>query len=144
MKYHFRIHKEKGGYWAESVEKGLNANTQADTLEELHKNMQEVLDLCLEEPDDRSTYIPPMPDPTIKGRSIVQVPVTPSVALAAMVRRERLEHKLTQRKAADRMGFKNVIQYQRLESGKTANAELSTLAKIKKAFPSISMDEILA
>lgn len=142
MKYHFRIHKEKGGYWAESVEEGLNANTQADTLEELHKNMKEVLELCLEEPED-STYIPPLPDPSIKGRNIVEVPVDPKIALAAMVRRERLEHKLSQRKAAEKLGFKNVIQYQRLESGKNLNPELDTLIKLKRIFPGLSVDAVL-
>ncbi len=142
MKYHFRIHKEKGGYWAESVEEGLNANTQADTLEELHKNMKEVLELCLEEPED-STYIPPLPDPSIKGRNIVEVPVDPKIALAAMVRRERLEHKLSQRKAAEKLVFKNVIQYQRWESGKNLNPELDTLIKLKRIFPGLSVDAVL-
>lgn len=142
MKYHFRIHKEKDGYWAESVEEGLNANTQADTLEDLHKNMKEVLELCLEEPED-SSYIPPLPDPSIKGRNIVEVPVDPKIALAAMVRRERLEHKLSQRKAAEKLGFKNVIQYQRLESGKKLNPELDTLIKLKRIFPGLSVDAVL-
>ena len=143
MKYHFRIHKEKDGYGAESVEEGLNANTQADTLEELHKNMKEVLELCLEEPEE-STYIPPLPDPSIKGRNIVEVAVDPKIALAAMVRRERLEHKLSQRKAAEKLGFKNVIQYQRLESGKNLNPELETLIKLKRIFPGLSVDAVLA
>jgi antitoxin HicB len=142
MKYHFRIHKEKDGYWAESLEEGLNANTQADTMEELHKNMKEVLELCLEEPEE-STYIPPLPDPSIKGKNIVEVPVDPKIALAAMVRRERLEHKLSQRKAAEKLGFKNVIQYQRLESGKNLNPELETLIKLKRIFPGLSVDAVL-
>lgn len=142
MKYHFRIHKEKDGYWAESVEEGLNANTQADTMEELHKNMKEVLELCLEEPEE-STFIPPLPDPSIKGRNIVEVPVDPRIALAAMVRRERLELKLSQRKAAEKLGFKNVIQYQRLESGKNLNPELETLIKLKRIFPGLSVDAVL-
>lgn len=143
MKYHFRIHKEKKGYWAESVEAGLNANTQADTLDKLYKNMKKVLELCLEEPEG-SHYIPPLPDPTIKGKNIVEVPVDPKIALAAMVRRERLEQKLSQRKAAEKMGFKNVIQYQRLESGKTTNPELETLIKLKRIFPGLSVDSALA
>jgi len=121
----------------------LNANTQADTLEELHKNMKEVLELCLEEPED-STYIPPLPDPSINGKNIVEVPVEPRIALAAMVRRERLEHKLSQRKAAEKLGFKNVIQYQRLETGKNLNPELETLIKLKRIIPGLSVDAVLA
>ncbi|MDQ3001432.1 MAG: type II toxin-antitoxin system HicB family antitoxin [Fibrobacterota bacterium] len=144
MKYHFKIHKEKnGGYWAESMEPNLNANTQADTMEELMKNMKEVLELCLEEPNE-SNYIPPMPDPTIKGRNIVEISPDPKIALAALIRKERLEAKWTQRETATRLGIKHVSQYQRLESGKTVNAEFGTLVKLKKAFPDFSVDEALS
>jgi antitoxin HicB len=142
MKYHFKVHKEKGGYWAEGVEISW-ANTQAETMKELYLNMKEVLELCLEEPDDRSTFIPPLPQAKVKGKNVVEVEPDPQVALAAMVRRERLLGKMTQRQAMLRMGFKNLIQYQRLESAKTANAELSTLAKVKKAFPAFSLDLVL-
>jgi antitoxin HicB len=143
MKYHFRIHKEKKGYWAEGVEIDW-ANTQAGKLEDLYANMKEVLELCLEEPDDKSTFIPPMPNPTIKGRNIVEVSPDPRVALAALIRKERIEAKLTQRQTAEKLGIKHVSQYQKLESGKTANAELGTLYKLKKLFPAISLDEVLA
>ncbi len=143
MKYHFKIHKEKTGYWAEGVE--INwAHTQADSLKALHFNMKEVLELCLEEPDDKSTFIPPMPDKSIKGRNIVEVTPDPKVALAALIRKERIEAKLTQRQAAEMLGIKHVSQYQKLESGKSANAELGTLFKLKQLFPSISVDEVLA
>ncbi len=143
MKYHFRVHKQAKGYWAEGVE--INwANTQGKTMEELEKNMKEVLELCLEEPDDRSTFIPPMPDASVKGRNIVVVSPDPKIALAALIRKERIEAKLSQRETATRLGIKHVSQYQKLESGKTANAELSTLAKLKRVFPHISMDEIFA
>jgi len=143
LKYHFKIHKEKKGYWAKGVEIHW-ANTQADTLEELGRNMKDVLELCLEEPDDRSTFIPPMPIRSLKGKNIVEVSPDPKVALAALIRKERIEAKLSQREAAARMGIKHISQYQRLESGKTANAELGTLAKLKKVFPAISVDEVLA
>ncbi len=143
MKYHFRIHKQAKGYWAEGIEIDW-ANTQAKTLVELEKNMKEVLELCLEEPDDRTCFIPPMPDPSIKGRNIVIVTPDPRIALAALIRKERIEAKLSQRETASRMGIKHISQYQKLESGKTANAELDTLAKLKKVFPHLSMDEVFA
>ena len=143
MKYHFRIHKEKKGYWAEGIEIDW-ANTQASTLEELYSNMKEVLELCLEEPNDKSIFIPPMPNSQLKGRNIVEVSLDPRIALAAMIRKERIEAKLTQRQTAEKLGIKYVSQYQKLESGKTANAELGTLYKLKKLFPAISMDEVLA
>jgi len=41
------------------------------------------------------------------------------------------------------MGIRYVSQYQKLESGKTANAELGTLAKLKKVFPAFSVDAVL-
>jgi antitoxin HicB len=143
LKYHFKIHKEKKGYWAQGIE--INwANTQGDTLEELGRNMVEVLELCLEEPDDKSTFVPPMPNPALKGRNIVEVSPDPKVALAALIRKERIEAKLSQRQVAERMGIRHISQYQRLESGKTANAELGTLAKLKRVFPAISVDLVLA
>ena len=144
MKYHFRIHKEKSGYWAESIEEGLNANTQADTIGELYKNMKEALELCLEEPDQRSTYIPPLPDSSLKGRNIVEVSPDPHFALAALVRRHRLLSHLSQRQAAQKLGIKHLSQYQRLEKGKTANPELGTLVRLKKLFPDFSVDAALA
>ncbi len=50
MKYHFQIHKENKGFWAECIElKGCV--TQGDTLEELCDNIEEALTLYLEEPD---------------------------------------------------------------------------------------------
>lgn len=143
MKYHFRVHKEGKGFWAEGIEIGW-ANTQAGTLEELKANMKEVLELCLEEPDDKATFVPPMPDPSIKGRNIVEVSPDPKIALAALIRKERIEARLSQREVAQRMGIRHVSQYQKLESGKTANAELGTLAKLKKVFPSFSVDLVLA
>jgi antitoxin HicB len=142
VKYHFRIHKEGKGYWAECIEIDW-ANTQGDSLEELQANMKEVLELCLDERDDKSTFIPPMPIASIKGRNIVEVSPDPKIALAALIRKERIEARLSQREVANRMGIRHVSQYQKLESGKTANAELGTLAKLKKVFPSFSVDAVL-
>ncbi len=143
MRYHFRIHKEKKCYWAEGVEIKY-AHTQGNTMEELKKNMQEVLELCLEEVDEDPKFVPPMPDPTIKGRNIVEVSPNPKIALAVAIRRERIEAKLTQRETATRLGIKHVSQYQRLESGRSANAEFTTLVKLKKVFPDFSVDLVLA
>jgi predicted XRE-type DNA-binding protein/predicted RNase H-like HicB family nuclease len=46
--YHFEVHKEKNGFWAEYLELP-GCFTQARTMKELHKNMHEALDLILEE-----------------------------------------------------------------------------------------------
>ena len=53
MKYHFKIHTEASGYWAQCIE--LEAcQTQADSRKELMENIQEVLKLfVLESIDSR-------------------------------------------------------------------------------------------
>lgn len=142
MKYHYRIHKEGKGFWAECIEAD-GWVTQGRTHDELEKNMYEALNAVLDEPPE-SNWLPPLPDAGLKGRNIVEVPVDPRIALATSIRRERLENRLSQRAAAGMMGFKNVIQYQRLESGKTLNPELTTLIKLKRLFPGLSVDAALA
>jgi antitoxin HicB len=141
MKYHFRMHKNETFPWAQCIEGDWT--TQGHTLEELEFNMREALNAVLDEPED-STWIPPMPDSTIKGRHIVEVEVDPKIAMAMMVRVSRLKSGLTQREATRRMGIAHVSQYQRLESGKTANPEWATLVKLKKLFPDFSVDFVLA
>lgn len=142
MKYHFKVHKEGKGYWAECLEAD-GWMTQADTREELDSNMREALNAVLDEPSD-SDWIPPLPNPKLKGRNVVEVPVDPMVALATMVRLLRIRGKLTQKQAAAKLGMKHVYQYQKLESGKTANPELRTLARLKAVFPGLSVDAVLA
>jgi antitoxin HicB len=139
MYYHFKVHKEKaGGYWAESLETGLNVRSQGETEEELRRNLGKALDQALAEPEE-SKWIPSMPDSNLRGRNVIVIPVEPGIAIATLVRVARLKSGLTQRQVATRLGFKNVIQYQRLEKG-SANPELSTLAKLRGIFPNFSVD----
>ena len=141
MKYHFSIHREKSGYWANCIElKGCV--TQANDLKQLKKNMEEALNLFLAEPPD-SKLLFPLPKKRVKGNR-AEVRVAPNVALALMLRHIRLERKLTQSEAAKLIGCKGLYSYQRLESGKTANPEFKTLTKIKEAFPELSIDELIA
>jgi antitoxin HicB len=142
VKYHFKVHKEKGGYWAEGVELPF-AKTQADTEAELHANMKEVLEMFLDDHKSNEGLDIPMPRKSVKGRGIVEVSPDPKIALAFLIRKERIEAKMSQSEAAKRLGIKHVSQYQRLESGKSANAELGTLAKLKAVFPSLSLDTVL-
>jgi predicted RNase H-like HicB family nuclease len=73
MFYHFKIHRDRDGYWAECIElKGCV--TEGDTLEELKKNMQEALNLYLDEPYNANITFP-MPDRKIKGKNLLEVPV---------------------------------------------------------------------
>ncbi|HEX2613709.1 MAG TPA: type II toxin-antitoxin system HicB family antitoxin [Fibrobacteria bacterium] len=142
MQYHFKIHPDvRGGYWAQCIElKDHGCRTEGDTMEELRFNMTEVLDCVLDEPQDSEVLFPD-PDPTIKvGKRIVAAPVTPKIALASMVRQARVRRKMTQKQAATELGMKNVYSYQRLESSKTVNPEFTTLLRLRKLFPEVSVD----
>ena len=56
MNYHFKIYKEKTGYWAECLELP-GCKTQGDTIEELKLNAHEALSLYLDEPDNSKIII---------------------------------------------------------------------------------------
>jgi antitoxin HicB len=142
MKYHFKIHREGSGFWAECVElKGCR--TEGNTEVELRRNMSEALNLFLDDsPDSRQLF--PMPMRDKKARSVVGVNVDPQIAFAFCLRQERLRAGLTQKEAAARLGFKNLYSYQRLEASKTANPELKTILQLKKIFPGLSLDKLLA
>ena len=138
MKYHFKVNKEKKGFWAQCIEL-VGCVTEADSMEELHKNMQEALNLYVEEPED-SKELAALPDESIQvSRNIVEVAVDAQIAFAFMVRYNRIQQGLTQQQAAKKMGFDTIYSYQRLE-GKRCNPSLKTIAKIKRAFPEFSVD----
>lgn len=141
MKYHFRIHEEEQGFWAECIELEVCV-TQADTQAELVQNMQEALNLYIQEPSN-SDFLAPLPNDKIrKSRNVVEVAVEPEIAFAFMVRYHRIKNKLTQQQAAKKMGFKNLYSYQRLE--KKCNATLEMIMKLKYLFPKFSVDYTLA
>ena len=141
MKYHFKIHKDGAGFWAECLELP-GCLTQGDDREHLQLMMEDALSIFLDEPENSKSNFP-LPDPTLKGRNIVTASVDPKVAMAMVLRQSRLQSKLTQRQVADKLGMKHIFQYQKLESGKTANPELATLAKLKCVFPNLSVDAVL-
>jgi antitoxin HicB len=76
MHYHFRIHKDQDGLWAECVELP-GCMTQADSIPDLEKNMIEALSLYLDEPAD-SSIIFPLPRKKVSGKNIVAVPFFPN------------------------------------------------------------------
>lgn len=142
MKYHFKIHKEGEGLWAECIELS-GCFTQADSRKELFENMQEALNLYIEEPKD-SKKLASLPDDSITlSRNIVEVQLDPSIAFAFMVRYNRIKSGLTQQEAADKLGFENIYSYQRLEN-KKCNPTLKVLSLLKKAFPNFSVDFALS
>ena len=141
MFYHFKIHKENNGYWAECPElKGCV--TQADNLTmHYYKNMKEALNLYLHEPENSKVTFP-LPNKNIIGKNIVKIPVDPQIAFAIKMKIIRAKKGLSQRQVADLLGMKNIYSYQRLESTKKANPSLSTMARIKEIFPEFNIDEL--
>jgi antitoxin HicB len=142
MKYHFRIKREKKGYWGRGIELP-ECVTQGESIEELEKNMREALNLLLDEPPS-SKMIFPLPRKKIQGRNVRAVSVEPRVALAFLLRNFRLMRKMSQKQAAQLIGVRGLYSYQRLESSKTANPEFETIIRIKKAFPELDLDDLLA
>jgi len=138
MRYHFKIHKEGEGFWAECIEIP-GCLTEADSKEELFKNMCEAINLYLEEPAD-SKYLAPLPQQIELTTSIVEVPVDPEIAFGFSVRYNRIKSGLTQKEAAGRLGMKNIFSYQRLE--KRCNATMEMIAKILTVFPKMSLDKV--
>lgn len=141
MKYHFRLHEDKKGFWAECIEiQGIL--TQADTRDEVKKNAEDALNLTLEEPE-HSKMIFPLPDQTLRGKRLFEVEVDPCIALSMLVRQARIQKGLTQSQAARAMGFKGIFSYQRMESGRKCNPALNTIVKVCKVFPEIDLSLIL-
>lgn len=138
MIYHFKIHKEKEGFWAECVELE-GCFTQADTLKELQKNMQEALNTYIEEPNNSQDLAALPREVRKKSKNIVAVSVDPFIAFAFLVRYFRIKYGLTQQEAAKKMGFDTLYSYQRLEA-KKCNPSLKMITRIKKVFPEFSVD----
>ena len=138
MEYHFNIHKEGTGFWAQCIElKGCI--TQANSMKSLRTNMRDALNLYVEEAEN-SDDIAFLPDNSIKLKNnIVKVAVDPQVAFAFLVRFYRLKHGMTQREAAKKLGFPSIYSYQRLETRK-CNPRLETIALLKKLYPELSVD----
>lgn len=142
MKYHFKVHKEGKGFWAECIELA-GCMTQADTMKELKQNMQEALNLFIEEPED-SKKIAPFPNESLQPtKNILEISLDPQIAFAFMVRYYRIKHGFTQQEAAEKMGFDTLYSYQRLEA-KRCNPSLKMISRIKSVFPDFSIDYALS
>jgi antitoxin HicB len=142
MRYHFKVHQEKKGYWAKCVELE-GCLTQANTKKKLTENAQEALNLYLDEPEN-SKVIFPEPLSSVKGPEIIEVPVDPKIAFAMALRQERIKNHLTQNQVAKKLGFKSPYSYQRLENSRTANPSLLTIALLKSIFPELNLEAIVA
>ena len=113
MYYHFKVYKEKVGYCAKCIEIE-GCQSQGDTMEELKTNLAEVLNLCIDEPAD-SDYMIPDPDYSLKGKNIIEIKVNPRIAFSNCLRQLRLKHNYTKKQIAERMGYKYIWGYKKLE-----------------------------
>jgi predicted RNase H-like HicB family nuclease/DNA-binding XRE family transcriptional regulator len=137
--YHFRVHKEAHGVWAECLELE-GCVTQGRGRAELETHMQEALNLYLEEPES-STAVFPQPATGPFGRDVAEVDVDPGVAFSMQLRQLRLRSKLTQKQAAQLLGMDSLYSYQRLE--RRSNPSLRTIRKITTLFPDFPLDLVL-
>lgn len=139
MMYHFKIHKQEHGFWAEACELS-GCVSQANTLPELKKACEEALNLYLEEPSD-SKMVFPLPDSALDADTeLLSVPVDPEIALAVLLRHYRSSSKLTQKQVSEMLGMKNVYSYQRLE--RKSNPTLHVIKKIHTVFPDMKLEHI--
>ncbi|MBK7891725.1 MAG: type II toxin-antitoxin system HicB family antitoxin [Bdellovibrionales bacterium] len=142
MHYHFRVHKDGNGFWAECIELD-GCQTEGEDLDTLKANAEDALNLYLSEPEE-SRMVFPLPKKMAKRAGIIAVAVQPSVALSVQLKSIRAKRNLTQTKAANLIGIKTLYTYQKLESPKTSNPELKTLSKLKKAFPELNLDALVS
>ena len=106
MKYHFKIHKEKDSYWADCVElKGCRS--QAKTFPGILKSSEEELNIFLDEPEN-SALMPPELSARIKGKNIAEISVSPGIAFALMLKKERHKMGLTQSDVARKLGIRSL------------------------------------
>lgn len=138
MVYHFKVHRQKKGYWAECVEL-VGCSTEGDTHEELEENAREALNLYLDEPEESGASFP-LPRRCTRA-SIMSVPVDPGIGLSMLLRNYRKRNRYTQKQVAEKLGMKNLYSYQRLE--RKSNPSLQTLRRLKEVFPELSVDYVL-
>jgi antitoxin HicB len=142
MNYHFRIHKEKKGYWAECIELS-GCRAQGEELNELHEQCQEALNLYLDEPED-SKFILPLPKSSMKlGPKIIAVEVKPEIAFSFLMRRTRLKLGLTQHQMREHLGYQTLYSYQKLETSRFANPTLKSLFNILKKLPQFPLKHLI-
>ncbi len=137
MNYHFHVHKENNGFWAECCELS-GCVAEADTLEELKEECKESLNLYLEEPSDSKVVFPLPEDELDKNKKLLSIAVEPEIALAVLLRYYRSNSRMTQKQVSEKLGMKNVYSYQRLE--KKSNPTLNIMKKIHLVFPEIKFE----
>lgn len=142
MIYHFKVHKEKKGFWAEGIEL-TGCRAQGENLEDLRRECEEALNLYLDEPHD-SKEVFSLPHKSIKNsKGILEIEVNPQVAFSFLMRRTRLTLGFTQHQMKDHLDFRTLFSYQKLERSKTANPTLKSLMHILKRLPNFPVKYLI-
>ena len=109
-------------------------------MDELNMNMEFALNLYLDEPEDSRITFPLPHKKYSQSSSIVEVAVNSRVAFALLLKRARLEKKLSQTKMAKLLNYSSVFSYQKLESSKSANPTLAKVQRLKEILPNLRLD----
>jgi predicted RNase H-like HicB family nuclease len=89
MKYHFFLHDDDDGYWAEGCEL-RGCLTQGDTIEEIYANCMEAMDCYLGCTPDETDRRFPLPDSSLDGKpNIIAVPVSAELETDVIARLEQ-------------------------------------------------------
>lgn len=144
MRYHFKYEKdERGGYWGESLEIE-GCISEGDTLDELKQNLTESLNLCLESAyHEKEDFIFPETKYENQSKYILNIKPDVNILFANLLKYYRKKSKLTQKIIAEKLGYKSVWAYQKLENSKYGNVRLKTLAKIEEIFPGFDLNYML-
>ncbi len=142
MTYHFRVHEDPDGRWAECLElegcvtqEGISPDGKTQSL---RVAMTEALELYLDDPPDSSRACP-LPDARLdEDATLARVSVNPELAFAVALRRTRADRRLTQAAAARELGFPSLWSYQRLEA--RPNPSLKTIRRILEVFPEFPVE----
>jgi predicted RNase H-like HicB family nuclease len=140
MEYHFRVHEESDGLWAECIELS-GCVTQGDSRADLEQNARKALSVYLDEPAGSGVDIP-LPQENVRGDTTFAVELTPEIAFGLVLRHYRMAHKLSQNDMAKKLGMQHIYSYQRLE--RRPNPTLGIIKKIKDAIPDFPLERVLS
>jgi predicted RNase H-like HicB family nuclease len=140
MEYHFRVHEESDGLWAECIELE-GCVTQGDDIADLERSAREALAVFLDEPAGSGVDIP-LPKESVQEGNTFAIEISPEVAFGLVLRHYRMAHKLSQSDMAHKLGMNHIYSYQRLE--RRPNPTLGIIKKIKDAIPDFPLERVLS
>ncbi|MGL1890142.1 MAG: type II toxin-antitoxin system HicB family antitoxin [Spirochaetaceae bacterium] len=132
MIYHFELHKEEDGFWAECVELD-SCMSEGKTIDELKSNLKEALDGVLQTSFGHNFEHPMPQDELNNDNKYLKIEPSSDIAFSVLLRHYRISHRKTQESMKGALGMKSRNSYVKLEQ--KGNPTLKTLVKIVKTFP---------